>query len=306
MKNGGNKMVKVAVVGSINMDLVVEAEKLPNKGETVSGDNFFMSPGGKGANQGVAAARLGAEVYMFGSVGEDENGTSMCKNLQREGINISFINHVKEAPTGVAMIELCKDDNSIVVVPGANAYTDLDYLEQIKGELLNFDVVIFQMEIPIRGVEFLVDYLNKNNRISILNPAPAIILKKSVIDKVSYITPNEHEYEIILDTKESMEEALKKYPNKLIITNGGAGVKYYDGNDIIVVPSIRVKAIDTTGAGDTFSGAFAVNLAEGKNLYDSIRLANIAAGISVTKKGAQGGMPNKAAVTKYLQELNNL
>lgn len=299
-------MIKVAVVGSINMDLVVEAEELPNKGETVRGDNFFMSPGGKGANQGVAAARLGAEVYMFGSVGEDENGTSMCKNLQKEGININFINHVKETPTGVAIIELCKDDNSIVVVPGANGYTDIAYLEKIKGELLNFDVVIFQMEIPIRAVEFLVDYLNENNRISILNPAPAVILKQSVIDKVSYITPNEHEYEIILDTKESMEDALKKYPNKLIITNGEAGVKYYDGNDIIVVPSIMVKAVDTTGAGDTFSGAFAVNLAEGKNLYDSIRLANIAAGISVTKKGAQGGMPNKAAVAKYLQELNNL
>lgn len=291
-------MNSIAVVGSINVDLVVETDISPKMGQTILGNNFFMSPGGKGANQAVAAARLGRNICIFGSLGRDENGTKMKFNLQKEGIEIKHINYVENVPTGVAVIELCNNDNRIIVVPGANNFTNITYLEKVKEELLSFDVIVMQMEIPIEAIEYIVNFLHENKKTIVLNPAPALPLNKELIEKVTYITPNEHEYKIILNTEEDMEEALRRYPNKLIITQGEQGVKYFDGANIITVPCIKVEAIDTTGAGDTFSGAFSVAISEGKSLFESISFANIAAGISVTQKGAQGGMPNREAVDR--------
>jgi ribokinase len=292
-------MLRIAVVGSINMDLVVETDISPKRGQTVLGKNFFMSPGGKGANQAVAAARLGGEVFMFGSLGKDENGKLMNYNLEKENINMKYINFVENVSTGVALIELCEGDNHIIVVPGANSSTNVEYLDSIKEELLSFDVVIMQMEIPIYSIEYLVNYLFDNNKTIILNPAPAVQLNKNIIDKVTYLTPNEHEYKIIFNTEEKVDEILGKYPNKLIITQGGNGVKYFDGSETITIPSIKVTVKDSTGAGDTFCGALGVAISERKSLYDSIKFANMAGGISVTQKGAQNGMPTREAVMKF-------
>lgn len=294
-------MTRIAVVGSINMDLVVETDIMPQKGETLIGKGFFMCPGGKGANQAVAASRLGVGVSMFGSVGQDENGHSLISNFQRENIDTTYINFAKDAPTGVALIQIADNDNSIVVVPGANTFTDISYLNKVKEKLLDFDTVLLQMEIPIESIEFLVNYLYENQRVVVLNPAPAQRLSKEVIEKVSFITPNEHEYSIVFGGSVGMDSLLRKYPNKLIITQGENGVRYFDGSEFIVVPCIKVDVLDTTGAGDTFSGAFGVSISEGKSIYESISFANAAAGISVTKKGAQAGMPCKNEILKYLK-----
>jgi ribokinase len=297
---------KIAVIGSINIDYFVEADKLPELGETILGNNFFLSIGGKGANQSVAASRLGAEVTLFGSIGIDDVSQIFIENMKKETVDITHLNRVEASHTGVAFIEICNIENRILVVPGANEYTNLNYITKILDELLTYDVVLFQMETPIDMMEYLIPILHKQMKTIIVNPAPAQKIRESLIEMITYLTPNEHEYEIVIDSKLPMEELLKKYPNKLIITCGTNGVIYHDGKTIIRVPVIKVDAVDTTGAGDTFSGAFAVAIAEGKNLYESIRFGNIAAGLSVTRKGAQTGMPYRDEVELiWKEELKN-
>ncbi|MDP4086372.1 MAG: ribokinase [Bacillota bacterium] len=295
-------MRKIAVVGSINIDYFVEARKLPELGETKLGNHFFLSIGGKGANQAVAASRLGAEVALFGSVGKDENSKIFIENMQNETVDLTHLNRVEVAHTGVAFIEICNSENRILVVPGANDYTNVSYITRILDELLVYDVVLFQMETPMQMLEHLIPILNEQGKTIIVNPAPAQKIKESLIEMITYLTPNEYEYQIVLDSDQSMEELLRKYPNQLIITCGTKGVVYYDGHSMIQVPVIKVDAVDTTGAGDTFSGAFTVAVSEGKSLFESIQFGNIAAGLSVTKKGAQTGMPYRLEVDILMKE----
>lgn len=319
-------MAKIAVVGSINLDYVVETDILPNAGETVLGRNYFFSHGGKGANQAVAAARLGANVSMFGSLGQDETGYSYKKHLESQQVCVSHIQDVENVPSGVAFIEVCDSENRIIVVAGANDYTDVSYIKKVKDELLEYDVIVFQLETPLEMLEYIVPILHEQGKTVILDPAPAQRLSQELIDQVTYLTPNEHEYRIVFGKTDSktdvasqsdeghrtekkttdedeseIEKWLKKYPNKLIITCGSDGVRYFDGENIITIPSLEVTSVDSTGAGDTFSGAFAVGIAEGKSLYDSVQFATVAAGISVLKKGAQSGMPTRAEVELCLQ-----
>lgn len=289
-------MRKIAVVGSINIDYFVETDQFPEVGETLMANHFFLSLGGKGANQAVAASRLGGQVSLFGSVGNDENSKVIIGKMQQEKVDITNINYVSDSPTGAAFIELCNSDNRILVVPGANNYTDVTYMKRMMTELLQYDVILFQLETPMEILEYMVPLLHEHGKITILNPAPAKKLSNNVIEKITYLTPNEHEYQIIFDSKESMEALLSKYPNKLLITCGANGVVYFDGKSLVEIATIKVNPVDTTGAGDTFSGAFAVSISEGKSLYDSIRFGNVAAGLSVTKKGAQTGMPLREEV----------
>jgi ribokinase len=293
---------KIAVVGSINIDYFVEAEKLPEIGETLLGNHFFLSVGGKGSNQAVAASRLGAEVALFGSVGKDEISGIFIENMKNETVDITNLNVVEGSHTGVAFIEICNSENRILVVPGANDFTDVNYITKVLDELLTYDVVLFQMETPMELIEYLIPILDEKGKIIIVNPAPAQKIKEDLLEKITYLTPNEHEYEIVFDSKLPMEELLENYPNQLIITCGTNGVVYHDGQDIVRVPIIKVEPVDTTGAGDSFSGGFAVAVSEGKNLYDSIRFGTIVAGLSVTKKGAQTGMPYRDEVDLLWKE----
>ncbi|GAA0316670.1 ribokinase [Bacillus carboniphilus] len=295
-------MQRIAVVGSINMDYFIESSVLPKVGETVLGENFFLSMGGKGANQAVSAARLGGKVSLFGSLGDDENSEIIAKKLEKENINLANLQYVKESPTGAAFIELCQSENRIIVVPGANNDTDVNYVKNIAQELYKHDVIVFQLETPLSMLEYLVPLLYEQGKTIIVNPAPAQLLKPELIEKITYLTPNEHEYQIVFNTNQPMEELLKQYPNKLIITCGEEGVRFFDGTDITLVPSMKVTPVDTTGAGDTFSGAFAVAIAEGMSLQESIQFGNIAAGLSVTKKGAQTGMPYREDVTQFVNK----
>jgi len=290
-------MIRIAVVGSSSMDLVVTSAKRPMAGETVLGESFITVPGGKGANQAVAAARLGAEVSMVGCVGDDVYGEIILDNLKKNHVNTKYVEPVTGSASGTAHITLSEGDNSIIVVKGANDFITPEYVQKAKKVIEESDIVLVQQEIPEETVEYLADLCNMLQKRLLLNPAPARKLSEAVIQQASFLTPNEHEFEILFDGRDRTE-VLTEYPNKLFITEGKNGVRYFDGHEEKVVPSFEVEAVDTTGAGDTFNAAFAVAVAEGKSFDESLLFANRAASISVTKLGAQGGMPQRVEVER--------
>ncbi|AMM90590.1 ribokinase [Bacillus pumilus] len=285
-------MSQIVVVGSCSMDLVVTSNKRPNAGETVLGESFKTVPGGKGANQAVAIARLGADVYMIGRVGDDAYGQDIMSNLQAQGVRTTYMKPVTEMESGTAHIILAEGDNSIVVVKGANNEVTPHYVKDALSSIEDIGMVLIQQEIPEETVEAVCTICSEKGIPVILNPAPARQVSQQILDQAAYITPNEHEAALMFDGL-TIAEALRQYPNKLLITEGKNGVRYFDGIKEVLVPGYPVKAVDTTGAGDTFNGALAVALTEGKSLYDALAFANLAASISVTKFGAQGGMPTR-------------
>ncbi|MFA1714445.1 ribokinase [Peribacillus frigoritolerans] len=290
-------MIRIAVVGSSSMDLVVTTAKRPMAGETVLGESFITVPGGKGANQAVAAARLGAEVSMVGCVGDDVYGEIILDNLKKNHVNTDYVEPVTGSASGTAHITLSEGDNSIIVVKGANDFITPEYVEKAKKVIEESDIVMVQQEIPEETVEYLADLCNTLKKRLLLNPAPARKLSEAVIQQASFLTPNEHEFEVLFNGRDRTE-VLAEHPNKLFITEGKNGVRYFDGHEEKVVPSFEVEAVDTTGAGDTFNAAFAVAVAEGKSFDECLLFANRAASISVTKLGAQGGMPQRLEVER--------
>lgn len=284
-------MGKVVVVGSINADMVFTSDIRPKAGETVLGNTFSVIPGGKGANQAVAAAKLGAETYMIGCIGDDSNGEFSVKNLQNMNVNTEGVVLVHNAPTGVANIVVAEKDNSIIVIPGANFEISKDIIDKHIALIKSADILLLQLEIPLDVVEYTLKLCRKNNVKVLLNPAPGLILSSSLIENATYITPNEHELKIIFGEQSDTDKILTRYPNKLIVTIGPKGAKYFDGNEIKVVPTYDVDVVDTTGAGDTFCGGLAAALVRGDSIEDAIKFANKAASLTVTKLGAQSGMP---------------
>ena len=279
------------------MDLVVTSDKRPNAGETVLGESFKTVPGGKGANQAVASAKLGADVYMVGRVGDDAYGQDIVSNLQEQGVRTSYMKPVTEMESGTAHIILAEGDNSIVVVKGANNEVTPDYVKDALSTIEDIGMVLIQQEIPEETVEAVCALCSEKEIPLILNPAPARKVSQQVLEQAAYITPNEHEAVLMFDGH-PIEDALRQYPNKLLITEGKSGVRFFDGLKEVLVPGFPVEAVDTTGAGDTFNGALAVALTEGKSLYEALTFANLAASMSVTKFGAQGGMPTKEELEK--------
>ncbi len=294
--------MKLAVVGSINMDMTVTAPRIPLKGETLMGESIRYIPGGKGANQAVAMAKLGAEVEMFGCVGADSNGEKMLQNFKEVGVKTNHIQVLKDVPTGIAMITVGDNDNTIVVVPGANGKVDKAYIDSVKSELESFDMVILQHEIPLDTVHYVVEICHEKGIKVVLNPAPAAEVPMEIIEKVTYVTPNEHEAVLIFGDKLTTEELLKKYPEKLVITQGVRGVSTCLANgEVLTVPARGAQVVDTTGAGDTLNGAFSVQIATGKDMESALIYANTAASLSTEKFGAQTGMPTAEEVEKELK-----
>lgn len=283
------------VIGSVSTDFNVITTKRPEIGETIRGESFSTSFGGKGANQAVAAARLGAEVKMVGTVGTDEFGTLLLANLEKNGINTDNVERVTEIESGSAHITLVDNDNSIIFIPGANNAFNEARLEPLKEEIKTVDFVIIQNEIPMAIITQLIDICDELGVQIIYNPAPAEQVERELLEKVTYLTPNETEFSVLFPGL-PIEEGLRNYPNKLIVTLGSEGVAYFDGEEIINVPSYQVPVTDTTGAGDTFNGAFAYALSKNANLTTSIQFGNLVAAISIQKFGAQGGMPTLAEV----------
>ena len=295
-------MGKIGVVGSINMDMTVKAERIPLKGETLKGWDLKYIPGGKGANQAVAMAKLGAEVEMFGCVGDDAAGASLLKNLQDTGVETKCIKTVSGVPTGLAMITVGDNDNTIIVVAGTNDHVNIDYVNEVKDSLLECEIVLLQHEIPQETVEYVIALCAENGVKVVLNPGPARPVKQEILEKVTYLTPNEHEAVILFGRDISFEEMMKRYPEKLVITQGSRGVSTCLKNgQVILVPARKANVVDTTGAGDTLNGAFTVAVTEGKEIPEALAFANTAAGLSTEKFGAQGGMPTREEVTAAME-----
>jgi ribokinase len=291
-------MKKITVIGSINMDLVTQTNTVPKMGETVMGQSFFTIPGGKGANQAVAAAKLGADVTMIGLVGDDAFGREYIEYLKTQRVDVNHVQPVTDEKTGIASILLSGGDNSIIVVPGANHRLTPDLVEEHEVVIANSDLLLLQLEVPIESVEKAAELAKKHGVKVVLNPAPFQQLSKSLLENVDYLTPNEHEVELLL--KEAEEPNL--FLNKLVVTRGSKGVSYIENNQDVYVDSYKVDVIDTTGAGDTFNGAFAVAILEGKKMSDACKFACGAAAISVTKLGAQVGMPDREEVETFFKE----
>ena len=280
----------------------MKAERIPLKGETLKGEDLKYIPGGKGANQAVAMAKLGAQVEMFGCVGDDAAGSSLVKNLQETGVETKCIKTISGVPTGLAMITVGDNDNTIIVVAGTNDHVDIAYVNEVKDALLECEIVLLQHEIPQETIEYVVDLCAQNGVKVVLNPGPARPVKQEVLEKVTYLTPNEHEAVILFGTDLTFEEMMKKYPEKLVITQGSRGVSTCLKNgEVILVPARKADVVDTTGAGDTLNGAFTVAVTEGKAIRDALLFANTAAGLSTEKFGAQGGMPTYEEVKKAME-----
>lgn len=280
----------IGVIGSISTDFVVTTKRVPKQGETVYGQAFETTFGGKGANQAVAAARLGGQVKMFGCVGGDQFGKDTKANLMENGVDVSAVKTINNTTTGSAHITVFEGDNAIVYVPGANQEVTVDYLKSVEDDLLACTYFVIQNEIPMPSIQYLINLADANDIKVTYDPAPFIEIAPDYLEKVDYLLPNETEAKEMFGDIDT-NELLSQYPAQLLITMGGDGVSYHDGDAPVHVPAIKGDVVDTTGAGDTFSGAFTVALSKGNNLSDAIQFAAIAGSLSVQKFGAQGGMP---------------
>ncbi len=281
---------RITVVGSINMDLVTITDEVAKQGETVHGKDFQTMFGGKGANQAVAAARLGAEVSMIGKVGDDAFGSGMLKNFEDHGINTEGIGIEKGTPSGIANIIVSDKDNRIIIIAGANGKVEKDHVDRYRSIIKESDILLLQFEIPMETVKHTIDLCRKKNVPFIINPAPVTPLDGEYFEAAAYITPNEHERLQLFGMR---DDGLPEHYDKLITTQGAQGASYFEDGREIVLPPKSVEVVDTTGAGDTFNAAFAVGIAEGMDIESAINFANAAAGISVGKIGAQNGMPKR-------------
>lgn len=273
-------MKKIVVIGSINIDLFVKTSKIPKVGETLLGEGFNIFQGGKGANQAVAAARLGGDVRFIGAVGDDENGKLAIDSLNNEGINTKNIAVIPNVPTGVANVISCSGDNSIIVIEGANKFVNAQYIKSLEAVIKDSDIILLQNEAPFEAVEEAIRIGNENDKIVIYNPAPFKPESLEVSKLVTYCTPNEIEAKD-MDTT-----------NNLIITLGEEGVKYKAN----IYPANKVEVVDTTGAGDTFNGALCTSLAKGKTIEEAIKYGINASGLAIQRVGAQTGMPYESEV----------
>ncbi|RXZ01440.1 ribokinase [Fictibacillus sp. S7] len=285
---------KITVVGSINMDLVTLSEKVPKMGETLLGQEFRTIPGGKGANQAVAAAKLGADVRMVGCVGDDVFGTELLEHLKKQGVDVSHVDKVSGS-TGTATILVSEGDNSIIVVPAANHSVTPLLVEKKRDAIAGSDFLLVQLEIPLESVQKAVSIAKENGVKVILNPAPIQELSEELLQQTDYITPNEHELERLLQDRDQAS-----IQDKIIVTKGSEGLTFYQNNEEVNIPSYSVEVKDTTGAGDSFNGGLAVGLSQGLSLQEACRYGNAVAALSTTKLGAQTGMPTKEEVEQFI------
>ncbi|GGH86836.1 ribokinase [Pullulanibacillus pueri] len=288
------------------MDFITNTSIIPDEGVTVFGDSFSTKPGGKGANQAIAAARLGAQVRMIGCVGNDVFRKEIIDRFIDEGVFFENAEPVTQISTGVANITVFRGDNRIIVIPGANKQLTPDKILAKKECIATSDVILLQLEIPFETVETAIHLADQYGVKVILNPAPATFLPESLLSKVSYITPNEFELSKILErgtkSDESMENLIREIGTSCIVTKGGDGVYYLNDYDLVHVPGFDVDVVDTTGAGDAFNGAFAVAIGSGYSLEKACEFANVVGALTVQKNGAQPGMPTLQDINQFLKE----
>lgn len=297
-------MKKIIVVGSANTDMVVKIDKHPLPGETRLGGNFFMNAGGKGANQAVAAARLGGDVLFVAKVGDDIFGKQTLEGLTNENIDTSHIFMDDTAPSGTALIIVNDEgENSIVVAPGANAKLSVEDVQSIAN-LKETAFILMQLEIPMETIAAVINTAKLNGTHVILNPAPAQVLSNDILDGLFLLVPNESEATIltgiaITDNASASMAAdvlLQKGVRHVIITMGKQGAYFKSAHKEFQIQAPSVVAVDTTAAGDTFCGAFTVAKTEGKDWEEAVRFAITAASISVTRMGAQASVPYRKEI----------
>jgi ribokinase len=303
-------MGRVFVAGSINMDVVATAERHPRIGETVAGNAVLYFPGGKGANQAVAAAKLGAPTRLIGRLGKDAFGDELKAFLAAQGVDLSFVQQASETHTGTALITIANADNTIVVIPGANALVSA--ADVTAPVLAKGDVAVSQFEIPLPSISAFFSRAHAAGATTILNPAPVIEAEHELFDLVDILILNESELGLLAKTElrdtddpaRFFEAALSLQTGKdktICMTLGKRGVLALVEGNPLIIPGHTVKAIDTTGAGDCFAGAAAARLAAGKSLHDALHYANAAASICVQRMGAAPSMPTAAEVEAVLR-----
>ena len=302
---------KITVVGSSNMDLVVKSERIPVTGETILGGDFVMVPGGKGANQAVAAAKLGADVFFIAKLGEDIFGSQSLSNFKKVGINTTYVTQTKQAPSGVALINIDNNGNNIIIVaPGANGILSPDDVKQAEPDIASSGALVAQLEIPLKTVEFAAEIAHKHNVPFILDPAPAQQLSAQLLSIVDVLTPNETEAQLLtgIEVKDqdsalaASKKMLESGIKAVILTMGAGGFLLAEGDQTKFVPAKKVNPVDSTAAGDVFTGSLATELAAGKTLLDAALFANHAAALSVTKIGAQSSIPALDEVKDFMKD----
>ena len=292
-------MKNICVIGSLNMDLVVNVDTMPKPGQTIIGSNFKEVPGGKGANQAVAMARLNGNVSMIGKVGEDGFGQTLINSLKNDKVDTTYIQTAKGA-TGVALITVDKNaQNSIVVSPGANFEVKEDDIDNNIEAIKNSDIVVLQLETPLNTIKYALNKAKELNKYTILNPAPAVKLDDEIIKNVDLLTPNETELEIIsgvsIETEEDIQKAaqimIEKGVKELIVTLGSKGSLYINKEKSMFKKAYKVEAVETTAAGDSYTGALAVALSNDKTIEEAMDFASKVGALSVLKEGAQSSLP---------------
>lgn len=298
------------VVGSSNTDMIIRVPRIPRAGETLLGGEFLTAAGGKGANQAVGAARAGGKVAFIARVGRDAFGDQAIAGLLRDGIDVSRVFRDKLTPSGVALIFVAQDgENSIAVAGGANAKLSPSDVKKAAGVIRSAGLLVAQLETPLATVTAAVELAVKAGVPVILNPAPARPLPNSLLERISILTPNETEAELLTGIKVTDAAAAAKACSKLrsrgvgivILTLGERGAFLADANGRRLVPGFKVKTVDSTAAGDIFNGALSVALAEGKAVFDAVGFANAAAALSVTRLGAQPSAPSRADIEKFIR-----
>lgn len=302
---------KIVVIGSSNTDMVVRTSHFPEKGETVLGGEFMMNPGGKGANQAVAAARMGGEVVFVCKIGKDVFGSQSAELFEKEGIDVSYVLVDEENHSGVALITVdANAENTIVVASGANAHLFPKDISSVESIFSPEGFVLLQLEIPVETVRYITAAAKSKGGKVILNPAPACELPDEVFSGLYVLTPNEKEASMIsgvnvqdLDSaKKAAEIIYKKGVEHVIVTMGAKGALVFDGLEYVFIEAQKVVAVDTTAAGDVFNGALVVALNEGKSIIEAAEFANKASAIAVTRLGAQASAPYRGEIMEEVSK----
>lgn len=301
------------VIGSLNMDIAVTVDRLPAEGETLQGGGLVEAPGGKGANQAAAIGKLQTPVRMIGKVGADRNGAVLLQSLEASGVDTDAVHTSSGQPTGVALVTVDRAGrNHIVVVPGANGELTKDDIDSRADIIKQCDMVVLQLEVPMETVAYALRQAKALGKTTVLNPAPARKLDDELLRHVDFLIPNEHELQTIagLDQvdEHSVGGAARRFAEKgvdaLIVTMGEKGCYYADSSTVKAYPARKVNAVDTTAAGDSFIGGFVTGYLASGNADTAIRLAQLAAAITVTRHGAQSSLPTRQEVEALWQSAN--
>jgi ribokinase len=297
---------KIIVVGSANTDMVVKTERIPGPGETVIGGDFIMAAGGKGANQAVAASRLGVQVSMVGRVGDDVFGRRLRSTLETEGVNTQHVTIDRHASTGIAAVIVdSSGGNRIIVIPGANGALTPDHVQAAAPTIARSDVLLLQLEVPLPAVARAIEIAHQSETRVVLNPAPAQALPHSLISQVDYLIPNEVEATTLAGSASTgprqVARALRqKGASTVVVTLGERGAVLVDRSGATEVAAIALPVVDTTAAGDAFVAAFAVAIAGGETAAEALRWGSAAGALATTKLGAQPSLPTKEALLELL------